>query len=156
MNHMRKRHSNSGERGDRNGGGDRGRPRHSRGRYRDNRHGSNNGGQQNDHQALMRQKKHAQSMREKYENMAKDAQRNGDRVDVEYYLQHVDHYVRVLAEIAELEPQRPEYHAEPEAEEAAAAPSEESAGNTVPMTQPAAPDEEIPLPSGMFGAEARA
>ncbi len=35
---------------------------------------------------------------EKYKNMAADAQRSGDRVNTEYYLQFADHYFRVLSE----------------------------------------------------------
>lgn len=72
-----------------------------------NRNGGNNnrsnGGDQNN---IARQKHHAMQMREKYFNMARDAQSNGDRVDIEYYLQHVDHYVRVLADIAVIEAER--------------------------------------------------
>jgi hypothetical protein len=41
-------------------------------------------------------------------NHARDAQNNGDRVDVEYYLQHVDHYNRVLNEILAIETERQE------------------------------------------------
>ena len=60
----------------------------------------------NDGQNLQRQKHHATQMREKYSNMAREAQNNGDRVDVEYYLQHVDHYTRVLTDIAAIEAER--------------------------------------------------
>ena len=76
------------------------------------RYGNNNGGGHrtgggnNDGQNLQRQKHHATQMREKYSNMARDAQNNGDRVDVEYYLQHVDHYTRVLTDIAAIEAER--------------------------------------------------
>ena len=35
---------------------------------------------------------------EKYKNMASEAQRQGDRVNTEYYLQFADHYFRVLSE----------------------------------------------------------
>jgi hypothetical protein len=38
--------------------------------------------------------------------MARDAQNNCDRVDVEYYLQHVDHYTRVLTDITAIEAER--------------------------------------------------
>ena len=74
--------------------------------------GSNNRGSNNGNRSsgggdnIARQKHHAMQMREKYFNMARDAQSNGDRVDVEYYLQHVDHYVRVLADIAVIEAER--------------------------------------------------
>jgi hypothetical protein len=73
-------------------------------RYNNNG-GSNNRGP-NDGQNLSRQKHHATQMREKYFNLARDAQSNGERVDMEYYLQHVDHYVRVLADITAIEAER--------------------------------------------------
>lgn len=83
-----KKHSNHSN----NGGG-----RHrSRGKFR----GSHGG---NDSQSLARQKKHAQTQKEKYLQQARDAQQNGERVDAEYYYQHVEHFSRVLSDIAEKE-----------------------------------------------------
>jgi hypothetical protein len=38
--------------------------------------------------------------------MARDAQIHGDRVDVEYYLQHVEHYTRTLSDIYAIEAER--------------------------------------------------
>lgn len=96
MNNMRKRNNNQR----RHGGGGGGR------RYNNQGGGGNRGG--NDGQNIARQKHHATQMREKYMNHARDAQNNGDRVDVEYYLQHVDHYNRVLADIAVIEAERQE------------------------------------------------
>ena len=75
-------------------------------RYHNNGGGGGNRGGNNDGQNIQRQKHHATQMREKYTNMARDAQNNGDRVDVEYYLQHVDHYNRVLTDIAAIEAER--------------------------------------------------
>lgn len=49
-----------------------------------------------------RQRKHAQNMREKYLNQARDAQINGDRVQAEYWLQHAEHYSRILNAINEM------------------------------------------------------
>lgn len=95
MNNMRKRNNNNQRR--HGGGGGR--------RYNNNQGG---GGNRNDGQNIARQKHHATQMREKYMNHARDAQNNGDRVDVEYYLQHVDHYNRVLADIAVIEAERQE------------------------------------------------
>lgn len=43
-----------------------------------------------------RMRKQAQTNREKYLNMAKDALSSGDRVESEYYLQHADHYLRIM------------------------------------------------------------
>ncbi|MEO5867649.1 MAG: DUF4167 domain-containing protein [Sphingomonas sp.] len=40
----------------------------------------------------------AAQLLEKYKSLAADAQRSGDRVNTEYYLQFADHYFRVLAE----------------------------------------------------------
>ncbi len=40
----------------------------------------------------------AAQLLEKYKNLARDAQLQGDRVSTEYYLQFADHYFRVLAE----------------------------------------------------------
>lgn len=63
--------------------------------------GGNN--RQSEHQNIARQKHHASQMRDKFQTLARDAQASGERVDAEYYLQHVDHYMRVLADIAEIE-----------------------------------------------------
>jgi Domain of unknown function (DUF4167) len=75
-------------------------------RYHNNNGGGNAGHNRGDHQNLARQKHHATQMREKYMNLAREAQSNADRVEVEYYLQHVDHYVRVLSEISAVEAER--------------------------------------------------
>jgi len=40
----------------------------------------------------------AAQLHEKYKNLARDAQTQGDRVMTEYYLQFADHYFRVLSE----------------------------------------------------------
>ena len=40
----------------------------------------------------------AAQLSEKYKSLASDAQRQGDRVNTEYYLQFADHYFRVLSE----------------------------------------------------------
>jgi hypothetical protein len=40
----------------------------------------------------------ANQLYEKYKNLAADAQRQGDRVNTEYYLQFADHYFRVLSD----------------------------------------------------------
>ena len=69
----------------------------------------NNGGgnrSNNDSGNIARQKHHATQQLGKYNDLARNAQINGDRVDVEYYLQHVDHYTRVLTDIAAIEAAR--------------------------------------------------
>ena len=95
MNMMRK-NNNRNNMKHRNNGGQR--------RYQNNGGGGNRS--QNDGQNLQRQKNHATQQLGKYNDMARNAQINGDRVDVEYYLQHVDHYTRVLSEIAAIEAER--------------------------------------------------
>ncbi len=80
--------------------------RHNNGGRRYNNGGGSGGRSQSDHQNLSRQKHHASQMRDKFQALAQDAQRSGERVDAEYYLQHVDHYMRVLADIALIEAER--------------------------------------------------
>lgn len=51
----------------------------------------------------------AAQLLEKYKNLARDAQMQGDRVNAEYYLQFADHYFRVLSESrARFEEQNPQ------------------------------------------------
>jgi Domain of unknown function (DUF4167) len=50
----------------------------------------------------------AHQLMEKYKTLARDAQMAGDRILSEYYMQHADHYFRVLAEHrSRYEDQRP-------------------------------------------------
>lgn len=50
----------------------------------------------------------AHQLLEKYKQLARDAGQAGDRVTAEYYLQHADHYFRVLSEFrSRQEEQRP-------------------------------------------------
>ena len=94
------RNNNMKHRGNNNGGGAR--------RYQSGGGGGNGGGSRGGHDSgnIARQKHHATQQLGKYGDMARNAQINGDRVDVEYYLQHVDHYTRVLAEVATIEAER--------------------------------------------------
>lgn len=94
MNMMRNK-NRGGNRNNRGGGGR---------RYNNNGGGGNR--QPNDGQNIQRQKHHATQMLGKYNDLMRNAQNNGDRVDVEYYLQHIDHYNRVLADIAVIEAER--------------------------------------------------
>lgn len=75
-------------------------------RYNNNGGGGGNRSGQNDSQNIQRQKHHATQQLGKYNDLARNAQINGDRVDVEYYLQHVDHYTRILTDIAAIEAER--------------------------------------------------
>src|SRR3546814_7731171 len=45
-----------------------------------------------------RQRGNANQLHEKYKNLARDAQTQGDRVTAEYFLKYDDHYFRVLKE----------------------------------------------------------
>src|SRR3954468_16864021 len=58
----------------------------------------NPGRQDNGNRIDNRARGNAAQLLEKYKNMARDAQMQGDRVNTEYYLQFADHYFRVLAE----------------------------------------------------------
>lgn len=98
---MRKNNNRNNNNKHRSGGGGGGR------RYGNSGGGGNGGGgNRNDGQNLQRQKHHATQQLGKYSDLARNAQINGDRVDVEYYLQHVDHYTRVLSDIAAIENER--------------------------------------------------
>jgi hypothetical protein len=80
-----------------------------RNRGRNNNRGSqsnfrNNGGGMNDARA----RGNAHQLLEKFKNMARDAAQSGDRVLAEYYMQHADHYYRVVSEFrARYEESRP-------------------------------------------------
>ncbi|WP_174278907.1 DUF4167 domain-containing protein, partial [Sphingomonas bacterium] len=56
------------------------------------------GPQNNGSRIDSRARGNATQLLEKYKNMAADAQRAGDRVNTEYYLQFADHYFRVVSE----------------------------------------------------------
>lgn len=102
-NMMRKNNNRGGGNKHRSGGGGGQR------RYGNNNGGGGNGGSRsgaNDSQNIQRQKHHATQQHGKYSDLARNAQINGDRVDVEYYLQHVDHYTRILTDIAAIEAER--------------------------------------------------
>jgi len=75
-----------------------------RGRGGNNNGGGNSprqGGQgrpDNGNRIDSRARGNANQLFEKYKNLAGEAQRQGDRVNTEYYLQFADHYFRVLAD----------------------------------------------------------
>lgn len=116
--------------------------------------GGGGGGGGNDSQSLARQKKTAMTQKEKYLNMARDALSNGDRVEAEYYFQHVEHYSRVIGEIIAKEPpsmrERTDTadtneHADDEATQ-----TEPRAGNDNSSDDHADNEEEIPLPASLL------
>ena len=70
--------------------------RNNRRRGRGNRTQGGNGNQLN--RIDSRARGNAPQLLEKYKKLAQDAQHNGDRVQMEYYLQFADHYFRVIAD----------------------------------------------------------
>jgi hypothetical protein len=62
------------------------------------RQGGGSGQQGNGNRIDNRARGNAAQLLEKYKNLARDAQMQGDRVNTEYYLQFADHYFRVLSE----------------------------------------------------------
>ena len=62
------------------------------------RPGTGSGSRDNGNRIDNRSRGNAAQLLEKYKSLASDAQRSGDRVNTEYYLQFADHYFRVLAE----------------------------------------------------------
>jgi hypothetical protein len=76
-----------------------------RGRGGNNNGGGGNGPRQggqgrpdNGNRIDSRARGNANQLFEKYKNLAGEAQRQGDRVNTEYYLQFADHYFRVIAD----------------------------------------------------------
>lgn len=70
-----------------------------RGRNNSPRQNNNRGGGDSANRIDSRARGNAAQLLEKYKNMARDAQTQGDRVLTEYYLQFADHYFRVLADV---------------------------------------------------------
>ena len=69
-----------------------------RGRGGQRSQGGNPNSQGNGNRIDNRARGNAAQLLEKYKNLARDAQMQGDRVNTEYYLQFADHYFRVLNE----------------------------------------------------------
>jgi hypothetical protein len=72
--------------------------RNNRRRGRGNRNQSGNGNSNQINRIDSRARGNAPQMLDKYKKLAQDAQHNGDRVQMEYYLQFADHYFRVIAD----------------------------------------------------------
>ena len=70
--------------------------RNNRRRGRGNR--GNQGGANSQNRIDSRARGNAPQLLDKYKKLAQDAQHNGDRVQMEYYLQFADHYFRVIAD----------------------------------------------------------
>lgn len=62
-----------------------------------NNNGGNGNNTSNDPNFIQpRQRSSAITNRDKYLNQSRDARASGDRVKAEYYLQHADHYIRII------------------------------------------------------------
>jgi hypothetical protein len=82
--------------------------RRNRGRNNNNNRGGQPNFRGNSGMNDARARGNAQQLLEKYKNMARDAAQSGDRVLAEYYMQHADHYYRVVSEFrARFEENRP-------------------------------------------------
>ncbi|WP_210357760.1 MULTISPECIES: DUF4167 domain-containing protein [Sphingomonas] len=79
----------NGRRRGRGGGGNNNGPRQG---------GGGQGRPDNGNRIDSRARGNANQLLEKYKNLAAEAQRQGDRINTEYYLQFADHYFRVLAD----------------------------------------------------------
>ena len=66
------------------------------------------------------QKRHAQNQQTKYNDLAKNARQAGDRVEMEYYLQHADHYTRIINLAEEQQRKRDEEKAKQQQEKPSA------------------------------------
>jgi hypothetical protein len=100
--------------------------RRGRGGQRQQGGGGGGGRQESGNRIDNRARGNANQLLEKYKNLAADAQRQGDRVNTEYYLQFADHYFRVLADNrARFEEANPQARRQREEAEAAAAAAED-------------------------------
>ncbi|MCC2978162.1 DUF4167 domain-containing protein [Sphingomonas sp. PL-96] len=83
--------------------------------------GGNPGRSDNGNRIDSRARGNAAQLLEKYRNLARDAQMQGDRVNSEYYFQFADHYFRVLndnkARVEENQRQRGDFGSEDDGEE---------------------------------------
>ena len=76
--------------------------------------GGGQGGRDTGNRIDSRARGNASQLYEKYKNLARDAQMQGDRVNIEYYLQFADHYFRVLSETrARFEESQPQAQQQP-------------------------------------------
>lgn len=138
MNMHNKRRGNSGM------GGSGGQHRHQNNRPRRFGGGGNSGRSGDDNANVARTRRHAQQQREKYQNMARDAMSMGDRVLAENYLQHADHFHRVILSLPP-EEQRHQNQQRNQGDEAAAGAeahandgADAGADNAEPVVMPSA------------------
>lgn len=95
--------------------------RRGRGGQRPQGGGGSPGRSDNGNRIDSRARGNAAQLLEKYKNLARDAQMQGDRVNSEYYFQFADHYFRVLndnrARVEENQRQRGDFASDDEGEE---------------------------------------
>ncbi len=93
-------HNNNNNRPNNNGGGNNGGGNNHRFRRNGNNQRGRPGGgldyEQEGDFVSPQQRRHAQNQQAKYQDLARNARQSGDRVETEYYLQHVEHYTRVI------------------------------------------------------------
>jgi hypothetical protein len=92
------------------GNGGNGQPHRHNNNNRPRRFGTNNNNNRSeggDSANVARARRNAMQSREKYQAMARDAMSMGDRVLAENYLQHADHYFRVLLALPPEEVRQP-------------------------------------------------
>lgn len=110
------------------------------GRHNNQNRGGGGGGNQGQNRNRINIS-HVTNQRDKFTNQARDAMHSGDRVLSEYYLQHADHYQRLINEYnEEQEARRAQFQDQP-----APAPQEDPAPAEPFMGEAAAPAA-LPLP----------
>ena len=134
----RRQNNNQGNNQNRGGGMPRHNHKHRNNNNRNNnqnRGGQNAGGRINISQVT--------NQRDKYLNMARDAQHSGDRVITEYYLQYADHYQRLINEYNEEQEARRQQMAEAQAEAGDSTDEmmNESEAGELPLDEPVKSDE---------------
>lgn len=86
------------------------------------------------------------NQRDKFQNQARDAQHSGDRVLMEYYLQHADHYQRLINEFNEEQESRRPQQNDPQGGEFAVDGVEQNSSKEEQTTSSPLAAEGLPLP----------
>ncbi|WP_313615175.1 DUF4167 domain-containing protein [Agrobacterium sp.] len=93
----------------------------------------------------------AQHIAEKYAALARDAQSSGDRVMAENYLQHAEHYNRIIAaaqahmqERFQRDERNPDYNNERDGDDVDGNDNDETTGSVAPQAQQVGNDDEQP------------
>lgn len=110
----------------------------------------------------MRVRGTAFQINEKYQALAKDAASSGDIILAENYLQHAEHYQRIINEFEPVQQHQPRYEENTEGEQpAASGEGEQPAVHVVRSKRPrpaseSSDDGDLGLPSSILGASAEA